>query len=120
MLRKTSIIFREDVKEGYKHYNYFIRHWTMVISAFEKTICPVPVTTSMDVNSDLIKMGFSHPETTDEIESCEIMWNELTSFLEYEGFKYLQSQHEWAVYIHIDDFVETILAKPELYKWDGR
>lgn len=120
MLKKTSIMFREDVKEGYKHYQYFIRHWTMVLSAFEKTMCPVPVTTSMDVNSDLIKIGFNHPEEEYEIESNEIMWNELTSFLKAEGFNYLQAKNEWAVYIHIEDFVETVLSKPELYRWDGR
>jgi len=118
MLKKTSIMFREDVKEGYKHYQYFIRHWTMVLSAFEKTMCPVPVYTSMDVNSDLIKIGF-HNSDGDE-EGYPEMWDNLTSFLKEEGFHYLQAKNEWAVYIHIDDFVENVLSKPELYRWDGR
>lgn len=118
MLRKTSILFREDVKEGYKHYQYFIRHWTMVFAIFEKTMCPVPVDTSIDVNSDLIRIGFD--TTDDDFDSYNVMWDELTLFLKEEGFRYTGSKKEWAVYIHIDNFVETVLSKPELYRWDGK
>lgn len=115
MLNKTSLMFKEDVKQGYIHYQFFQQHWSMVIAAFKKYILTVPVNIGVDCNNDWLNIQLIYNQPTEEWIPQE--WEELTTLLKEEGFPYTANKEDWSIIISIDNFVETILSKPELYRW---
>lgn len=115
MLKKTSLMFREDVKKGYKNYRYFKIYWSGVTEAFKKYICPVPVNINIDCNNNWITLQLLHDHPDDDWLETE--WEELIKFLDEERFMYNTEKNKWMIIITMDEFVETILCKPELYEW---
>ena len=58
MMKKTKLIFEDDVKNGYINYINFRRNFSGALEAWRKYVLPVPVKLGIDANNDWIIVTF--------------------------------------------------------------
>lgn len=112
MMKKTKLIFEDDVWNGYIHYINFRRDFSGALETWRKYVLPVPVKLGIDANNDWIIVTFSYDtDMEDWLEILQNEWDTLTDFLKEKHiqFAYPTRYGDWSMVIPIDDFVEYVL-----------
>ena len=113
MMKKTEIIFQEDVKNGYINYINFKRKFRIALETFKKYILPIETTIGIDANHDWIILIFHYDDKEENQEQLEKEWTQTTNFLKEEEIQYAYPSwyDEWSIIIPIDEFVEYVINK---------
>lgn len=113
MMKKTEVIFKDDVRKGYIHYINFRRDFSGVLETWRKYVLPVEsVDIGIDANHDWLILSLKYDTDMDDyLEILEQEWDILTSFLKEKHIQYAYPTMygDWSMVIPIDDFVEYVL-----------
>lgn len=112
MMKKTRLIFNDDIINGYKHYINFKRDFSGALAVFEKYILPVYVDIGIDVNNDWLIVTLQYDtEMEDYLTILKKEWDILIEWLKKEDIQYAYPTmyDDWSMVIPIDDFVEWVL-----------
>ena len=113
MMRKTELIFKDDVRNGYIHYINFRRDFSGALEAWRKYVLPVEsVDIGIDANHDWLILSLSYDEDMEDyLQILREEWTTLTSFFKEKNlqFAYPTVYGDWSMVVPIDDFVEYVL-----------
>ena len=111
-MKKTKLIFEDDVKNGYINYINFRRNFSGALEAWRKYVLPASVKLGIDANNDWIIVTFSYDtDMEDWLEILQNEWDTLADFLreKHIQFAYPTRYGDWSMVISIDNFVEYAL-----------
>ena len=107
-MKKTQLIFQDNVINGYNHYRRFKNDFSDALAIFKKYILPIECDIALDANHDWLIFFIDHEDE----ELAEYEFDSIVDFLKSNKMppSYPSIYDDWSMIVPIDYFVEYVLS----------